>query len=240
MTSARIFDANLSRRRVLSSALAGTALSLGLVGCSNSNDADTTSAAPVDTDALTKAGPVNAEAFDPSLPYLHFGSSSGVPVVDLYEDFLCPHCKTFHDAQGVGVEKLMREGTITLRVHPRPMLDPRSTPPGYSGRAAAVAVASFMQDPALYFRVSDVLYANQPGTEGLEMAELLDLAASAGADPAAIEAQIEEGEIATWLQEVVEPEAKAKEIGTPTVYVDGTLWEGNPEQPNALADDLAS
>src|SRR5699024_4390113 len=33
-------------------------------------------------------------------PYLEVGTSEDGPVVDVYVDFLCPHCATFHDAQG--------------------------------------------------------------------------------------------------------------------------------------------
>lgn len=235
-----------SRRRVLSaSALSAagmlTATSCGVVGSLRPSAGGTSDGADADSSSQTDGGgeqAVQARPFDDSLPYVEFGATPGVPVVDVYEDFLCPHCRDFHAAQASELESLVVSGAITLRSHPRPMLDPRSQPAGYSGRAANTAVGAFTQDPILYFRVSDALYENQPGPDGLSNRELVDLAVEAGAERTGIDQVVSDGTHLEWLQRVVEPEASGRKIGTPTVYIDGELWEGDPTATGSLAAEL--
>ena len=105
-------------------------------------------------------------------PYLELSSSEDGPVVDVYIDFLCPHCATFHEAQGEDLQQMAQDGEITLRMHPRPMLDASSSPEGYSGRAANAAVCAYAEDPAQWYAAESALFTHQPGAEGLTDEEL--------------------------------------------------------------------
>lgn len=167
-------------------------------------------------------------------PYLELSTSADGPVVDVHLDFLCPHCKTFQETQGEDLAELAQDSTITLRVHPRPMLDASSSPAGYSGRAAHAALCAYAEDPEQWFPAEEALFENQPGSEGLTDEELVEIVNGAtGLDISACQA---EGAYQPWLQEVVEPDAQATTSGTPTVLIDGTQFTGDLAAPGSVKE----
>ena len=148
-------------------------------------------------------------------PYLELSSSEDGPVVDVYRDFLCPPCKDFQRVHGDDLVGLALQNKITLRVHPRPMLDDTSTPPGYSSRAANAAVCAYAENPEKWFPAEIALFEKQPGDEGLPDHEIIYIVSEAtGLDIADC---FTDGEYHAWLQEVVEPEAREAVSGTPAV-----------------------
>lgn len=168
-------------------------------------------------------------------PYLELSTASEGPVVDVYLDFLCPHCATFAETNGPDLQELAETGSITLRVHPRPMLDPSSSPAGYSGRAANAAVCAYAEDPSLWFPVEEALFEDQPGAEGLSDERLTEIAVGAGASEAVADC-ITGGTYLPWIQDVVEPEAVESTEGTPTVLIDGEQYTGATGTPGALRE----
>lgn len=167
-------------------------------------------------------------------PYLEISSSTDGPVVDVHLDFLCPHCRTFEETQGEDLAQMAEAGEITLRVHPRPMLDASSTPAGYSGRAANAAVCAYAEDPAQWLPAQEALFANQPGTSGLPDEELVAIVDEAtGLDISECQAA---GTYQPWLQEVVEPDAQETTSGTPTVLIDGEEFSGDLASPGTVKD----
>lgn len=194
------------------------------------------------TDQEVPAGPgtstgdlVLPPEVDVDAPYLELSAAAdGRPVVDVYVDFLCPHCATFHDAQGADLQQMAEDGEITLRLHPRPMLDPNSSPAGYSSRAANAAICAYSQDadPAAWFAAETALFDSQPGESGLTDEELSDLVGEAtGAD---VSSCVTEGTYIPWVQDVVEPEARQSTEGTPTVLIDGETFTGDAAEAGSL------
>ena len=158
-------------------------------------------------------------------PYLQASTSDEGPVVDVYVDFLCPHCRTFRDVQGDDLIQMALDRQITLRMHPRAMLDDVSDPVGYSGRAAHAAVCAYAENPEKWFPAEITLFENQPGPEGLTDAELVDLVGTAAEiDISTCQA---EGTYGAWIQQVVEPHARQTTPGTPTVIIDGETFSGD-------------
>jgi protein-disulfide isomerase len=187
-------------------------------------------------DTSTSEGTASEQVAPPGAaadqPYLELSTASDGPTVDVYIDFLCPHCATFHDAQGEDLTQLAQDGEITLRLHPRPMLDGESTPAGYSGRAANAAVCVYAEDPEQWPVVEDALFANQPGAEGLTDEELSALVAEAtGLD---VTSCITEGTYLPWIEDVVEPEARESTGGTPTVLIDGEQFTGDVSEAGSV------
>ncbi|ASK65709.1 hypothetical protein CFK39_07510 [Brachybacterium avium] len=173
-------------------------------------------------------------------PYLEVSTSDDGPVVDVYLDFLCPHCATFHDAQGEDLARLAQDGEITLRMHPRPMLDASSTPAGYSGRAANAAVCAYAEDedPAQWAAAESALFTDQPDAAGLSDAELSTrISQATGLD---VDECITEGTYLPWLREVVEPAAQATGQGTPAVFIDDEQFTGDITAPGSLEEAIAA
>src|SRR5699024_9674933 len=171
-------------------------------------------------------------------PYLEVGTSEDGPVVDVYVDFLCPHCATFHDAQGEDLARMAHDGEITLRMHPRPMLDASSRPAGYSGRAANAAVCAYAQGPAQWSGRESTASGEQPDATGQRDAELAGLVPDATCLD--VSDCITEGTYLPWIEEVVEPEALSRTQGSPAVFIDGEEFTGDITAPGALEEAVAA
>lgn len=182
-------------------------------------------------------GAAGGRDIDRTVPYLELASGSDGPVVDLLLDFRCPPCRYFMQEYGDYFDELVENEKAVLRIHPRPMLDgPRGTT--FSQDTAAAAAAVYAQDPALLMPFEHAMYAAQP--ESAEepdptLEEIVEIAREIGADDTAI-GQIEERVYVDWTLEVVEPDAAALEVGTPTVLIDGEIWQGDWTQPGSLQD----
>lgn len=157
-------------------------------------------------------------------PYLELSSGDG-PVVDIYLDFACPHCADFVAANGEDARAMAESGEITLRVHPRPMLDSMTSPTGYSSRAANAAVCAYAAtggtDPSAWFDAEAALMEEQmtgPSLDDEQLAQLvLDATGQDVLDCVADEVYI------PWIRDVVEPEALESTQGTPAIMIDGSL-----------------
>lgn len=169
-------------------------------------------------------------------PYIQYGD--GAPddtVVDVYLDFLCPYCQQFSAVNAADLEALATREDVTVRVHPRPMLDAMTTPAGYSGRAANAALCVYDEDPATYWAMERSLFEAQPaeGGAGLDDDRLIEIAHGAGASDA-VDACITEQRFVPYLETTVEPDASGKGYGTPVVEIDGVQLDADVTQPGVL------
>lgn len=174
---------------------------------------------------------------DRSVPYLELASGSDGPVVDLLLDFRCPPCKYFMETYGDYFEQLVAEEKAVLRIHPRPMLDERRRST-YSQDTASAAAAVYAQDPALLLPFEHEMYAAQaPSGEDPDpdLQQIVDIAKGVGADETAVQ-QIMDRAYVDWTLEVVEPAAMALQVGTPTMLIDGEIWEGDWTQSGSVQE----
>jgi protein-disulfide isomerase len=151
------------------------------------------------------------------------GDAAAPVVVDVYEDFQCPHCATFEEDVGDTLRQLADDGAVLLRYRPIAFLDGASTT-DYSTRAlnaAGVVLDSAGTDAFRTFH--DRLFAEQPaeGTAGLSDDDLIGFAAEAGASGADVEDAIRDVRFGDWAARVTDAASKAGVTGTPTVLVDG-------------------
>ncbi len=164
---------------------------------------------------------------------LRDGKTGPVQVV-VYEDFQCPSCKAFEENVGSTLAQDVTDGQIQLEYRPIAFLDRASTTK-YSSRALATAACALDDGgPAVFTKLHDLLFANQPaeGSAGLTDGQLADLAAQAGANKSTIASCQSAGTYDGWAAMVTDNASKAGVTGTPTYFVDGKqVAFSNSEDP---------
>jgi protein-disulfide isomerase len=150
------------------------------------------------------------------------GNTGAKVTIELYEDFLCPACKSFEDTNTTQLNAWVKAGTVKLVHRPVSILD-RLSADEYSTRSANAAAAVVNSSPSAFPAFHKALFANQPaeGGAGLPDAKLVELAVAAGADKAQIESAITERKYKTWVANSTEDFSKKGFTGTPTVVVAG-------------------
>ncbi|MEV7974006.1 thioredoxin domain-containing protein [Cellulomonas sp. NPDC089187] len=162
-----------------------------------------------------------------------------VPRVDIYQDFICPGCGTFEQLNGAMLDELVTAGEATVVYHPLATLDSMSLGKQFSTRAAASAALVAQEDSEHYLAYTEALFANQPAenTAGLTDEEMAELARGAGvSDTVAdkIAAGTAQETYGQWVysatQLAVSDSSLVSESNggfvTPTVTIDGAMWEG--------------
>jgi protein-disulfide isomerase len=169
-------------------------------------------------------------------------AGTGPVVVDVYEDFLCPICERFEERYGQDITTALNEGKITVKYHAIAILDSRTTPEGYSTRAANASLCA--ADAGIYPGYHAKLFAEQPaeGSSGLTDDQLVAFGTELGA-PADFAGCVTGGTHAG----LVAPETDAAannpnlqtdgQFGTPTVAVGGKKIDLNDTSwlQNAIA-----
>jgi protein-disulfide isomerase len=152
-------------------------------------------------------------------------SGTGPVVVDEYVDFLCPHCKAFHDEAGASVQQLVNAGKITLVTHPVAFLDGASTNQ-YSTRASAASGCA--AEYGKFTEFSDVLFANQPAEGGAGPSDdgLIALGQRAGLGNDFAQC-VRDKRFVNWTGHVTDQAGRAGVNGTPTVLVNGKPVEAS-------------
>ena len=147
-------------------------------------------------------------------------TGSGPVPVDIYQDYLCPYCKQFHDDAGAQLTQLAQQNKITLTIHPIAILDNNSTNQ-YSTRASAAAGCA--SDGGKFLAYNDALYGNQPaeGGAGPTDAELITTGQGIGLG-SEFATCVNDGKYMTWPAHVTDAASARGVTGTPTVYVNGT------------------
>jgi protein-disulfide isomerase len=140
--------------------------------------------------------------------------------VEVYQDYLCPHCKAFEASAGATLKQLVADGKATVVYHPVAFLDGASTTK-YSTRASAAAGCAY--DTGKLVEYSDAIYAAQPaeGSAGLSDDELIRLAGTVGIPTDKFGACVRSGRYLGWVANLTDLAVKRGVNGTPTVYVNG-------------------
>jgi protein-disulfide isomerase len=164
-------------------------------------------------------------------------TSSGSVTVDIYEDFMCPHCKEFEDTYGTQVTQLGSEGKAQLVYHPIAILDQSSTTK-YSTRAAAAAGCAAAGGK--FQEYTKALFAQQPseGSAGLSDDQLIQIGTSVGLSDSTFGQCVRDGTYSPWVQHVTDEASAAGVTGTPTVMVAGKPVENLTAQ--AITDAVSA
>lgn len=182
--------------------------------------------------------------------------------VQVYFDFMCPYCGMFDRANGAELERLAEAGGVTVVYKNISFLDGNSRGTFYSTRAANAAAVVAAQDPEHYVDFVSALYTeeNQPdeGTTGPKDSRLAEIAVGVGVpqsvadqftatvdgtyEVATSETETEErdGTWRTYAPFVAATTQQAQNdlggLGTPTVLINGTKWEGDLYSIGPLTD----
>lgn len=172
-------------------------------------------------------------------------AGDGTAHIVVYEDFLCPICGAFDEANADQLEALVASGSATLELHPISILDRLSQGTEYATRAANAAACVAESDPDAFLDVNTAFYAQQPAenTRGLTDDEIVALVQDAGVTDPAVETCIRDGSYEDWVADATDraldgplPGTDLPAVtGTPTVLVDGQHYQGAVDDAAAFA-----
>jgi protein-disulfide isomerase len=166
------------------------------------------------------------------------GKTGAKASIDVYADFLCPICGEFEKQYKSQIEQAVNDGKLQVRYHMVPLLNQKSSPPGYSLDSANAALAA--ADAGKFVQFHDALFANQPeeGKRGYDKTQLIELGKNVGiTDPAfaqTVNAGTYEQQLNTAFQQIENDPKLAQDFGggqtgfgTPTVTANGSIvsWQ---------------
>ena len=190
--------------------------------------------------------PQGVQQGEPIEPYADAKPAEDAPVVDIYEDFRCPHCQTFEQATGETVTKLAEDGKIRLRVHLMTVIDNSA---GGDSSAVAASSAVCAADKGKWTEYHRALFALQPSGSEFTSEEYTQAAEQAGLKGDAFdewEQCTEDEDYVDYVQGVDDAAAKSGIKGTPAIEVEGTKLEwsalasGNEFDVDAFEEILTS
>lgn len=157
--------------------------------------------------------------------------------IEIYQDYMCPVCGTFDEANRATLEQLMSTGAATVEVHPIAILDRASLGTKYSTRSASAAACVAEFAPDSFWDFNSAMYDNQPAesTSGLSNDEIVGIAEGTGIDTTGGLADcITEGRFMSWAEDATVRAGTQPLPGTdgvvadrtPTVLVNGQQYPG--------------
>jgi protein-disulfide isomerase len=141
-------------------------------------------------------------------------------VIDIWEDPQCPVCKSFEDSIGEYVNTLIREKQATVRFHVLSFLGDESV------RAANAAFCA--ADEGQYLDFNSAIYAVQSQNEnsGFWSNEtLVSMGKKIGITSPKFADCVTKGQKVDLVQANLDSMSKYGVQGTPTVFINGKLWQ---------------
>ncbi|TNM37513.1 disulfide bond formation protein DsbA [Nocardioides albidus] len=182
-----------------------------------------------------------ADAASSSSEYgVAIGDADAPRTVVIYEDFLCPYCGELERATRDDLTALAADGKVRVEYRPFDLLSRIADYPIRATNAFALVLEK--SGPEVAKKFHDLLYENQPSEEDPDAAtndDLVDLAVEAGAAEADVRGGIESLSHQAWVDEATAEAAKAGVTGTPTVLLDGEVFQDG-RTIDELADNLIS
>ncbi len=150
--------------------------------------------------------------------------AAGAPLVELYEDFQCPHCKDFEDSVGPAISQIVADGSAEITYRPVAFLGDDSV--------RAQAAAGCAADAGEFVAYHHVLFAHQG--DGFSVDQLVAFGAEAGLTGSAFEACVRDQTYESWATASTQAFTRRGVGGTPAVYIDGEKWEPDQYTPDGL------
>jgi protein-disulfide isomerase len=169
------------------------------------------------------------------------GNADAPATVEIYYDYLCPACGAFEDVNGDELDRLMSEGVAQLELRPISFLDEQSEGTRYSTRAANAFATVADSAPDLAWTFHRALYAEQPdeGTEGLSDDDIAAIATDSGVPAEAVD-RFTDATFEQWVAAVTTEAFDSGIQGTPTIRINGEVFEGDPYTVGELTEAIES
>jgi len=153
---------------------------------------------------------------------------SGKPLVELYEDFSCPHCRDLEATIGPTLHELIDAKSATVMYRPIAILGDDSVRAG--------AASGCAQTGGQFLAYHDTLYANQPaeGSGGFSVDRLIEFGGQVGLTDARFTQCVTDQTYRRWVQDATVAASQRGVHGTPTVFVNGAELALVPGDPNAV------
>lgn len=148
---------------------------------------------------------------------------TGVPVIDIYEDFQCPVCAQFEQLNGDYIESLIADEKATVVYHTLSFLGAESV-----GAANAAACAA---DEGKFLDYHRLLYMNQKAENSGAWTNsvFVNVGQTAGITSQKFSSCVNNGDYLGWVTNVAAAGAKANVNATPTVFINGKEIDRNGE-----------
>lgn len=149
---------------------------------------------------------------------------TGVPVLDIYEDFQCPICQQFESLNGKYINSLVTDKKAVVKFHVLSFIGTESV------RAANAAACA--NDEGKFIDMHLGLYANQPATENSGTwtnDQIISIAKAQGISGSTFEKCVKDMKYEGWVSKVAAAGSKAGVNSTPTVFVNGKEIDRNSE-----------
>lgn len=155
--------------------------------------------------------------------------------VVLYVDPNCVHCAEFETMYGDSLKQKAEEGAISLETRTIAILD-RNSPTNYSSRAANAMACVADAKPEKYLEFTGAVFANYPNGE-LANQGLVDLAEEHGVT--GINDCVKDGKFRPFVKFTTEAATEHGITGTPTIFINGEMWDLQGDFDTVLNEAIA-
>lgn len=168
------------------------------------------------SDSRDYALPAGATRDSPGLSVSH-----GPVKVDVYLDYMCPHCREFEELAGSALDQFTTDQRIRLVYHPLNFLNRYSAGSDYSTRAASAAGCA--ADAGKLPEFTNMIFQRQPkeNTPGLTDKQIVAAGHDAHITAASFGRCVRSHKYAAWVRHVSNEALNRGVHQTPTVFVNG-------------------
>ena len=141
---------------------------------------------------------------------------TGVPKIDIWEDFQCPVCRNFEAINAKQIKDWIDAKKVTVVFHPLSFIGAESA---YMANAAACAA-----DEGKFLQYHEALYVNMANAENSGKwtpSSLVDLGNQLGISGSKFEGCVKDGKYQDWVNNVAADGSKKNVNATPTVFING-------------------
>lgn len=146
--------------------------------------------------------------------------------INIWEDFQCPSCKRFEEANGAKVYSLIDAGKTKVVFHTLSFLGDESVIAGMGAGCAA--------DQGRFLDYKNFMYTNQQKEFSGTWTKpyVISMASQIGLDETKFAACLNTDKYRKWLTNVSAAGSDANVNGTPTVFINGNVMESDREGVN--------